>query len=389
MIILFPKENGLKRLCNSIFRGSSLCPEHICGGITPKGKLDDTEHEVLSEIQKTVLLVNKRVEDLIREIPFHEISTAYEYENSFTNWRDRSHFVRLCLEMLDKEIDDNVISIMGSMEVFYLSWLIADEAIDETERCEGKNTYYGIHGKIPAISASNVVQIVISGVIKRVSKNKKLEVDVLQKMLETFSRMLSETWYGFYKDIKITEKLEEIIKCIKENKNWCAIEERQYFDRIELVWGSHFEGAIRLALALFPEIDEGKVQLLGRIGGLWGKMLKLRDDIMDIVGDKHGLGREPLEDIIITPNTSIVVKKTLPIIRWLCHYKKKGDKLSQITNCGKVKIIADIKNKAINGCIRELELIASEIINLFSRLPDNSAKTSLLKLIELAAAVRC
>jgi len=403
-VILFPNKKEMKRLCNSIFRGGVLCPEYCCKEIEPEGELSDVEYEVLSEIQRTVVLVKKKVEDLINEIPFSEIAQKYRYENSFTNWRDRSHFIRLCLEMLDKEIDGNVLYIMGLMEIFYLSWLIADEAIDEAKKCEGKETIYNKEG-ISSICISNVIHTIVSKVLQKIIKNKKPDVDTLQKMQEIIAEIWDKTWYGFYEDEKKTEILEGINQK-GENRDWYFLErEMEYFRRIELIWGSHFEGGIRLALSLFPEIGEEKLKLFGKIGRLWGKMLKLRDDIIDIVGDKVGLGREVFEDIIASNDGSIKVKKTLPLIRLI---KEKGgqeiikklanDKkgLSEIkkkladaaTEQEELKNISLTLEKAIEYSQKRLQLIASEINGLLMRFPDTDAKISLMKLAGLVSTIR-
>ena len=398
-VILFPNKKEMKRLCNSIFRGGVLCPEYSCKEIEPEGELSDVEYEVLSEIQKTVVLVNKKVEGLINEISFSKIAQKYRYENSFTNWRDRSHFIRLCLEILDKEIDGNVLYIMGLMEIFYLSWLIADEAIDETKKCEDKKTIYNEEGKIPPICISNITHTITSKVLQEIVENKKLSVDTLQKMQEIIAEIWDKTWYGFYEDEKAIVKLEGDMKIDD------VIEEIDYFKRVELIWGSHFKGGIKLALNLFPEIDEEKFELFGKIGRLWGKMLKLRDDIIDIVGDKVGLGREPLEDIIISNDGSIKFKKTLPLIRLvkeeggqeitkklannkmgLSEIKKKL--ANTVTEQEELKNMSLTLEKAIEYSQKRLQLIVSEINEFLMKLPDSNAKISLMKFASLVSTIR-
>jgi len=280
---------------------------------------------------------------------------------------------------------------MALMEILYLSWLLADEEIDGSEECEGKKSWYtqDQHFKFSGIVASEVILTLAESVLHQVAKNKKIGLDTLQKMRGIFVRIWDETRYGFYKDINAVVDINDI------DKINCIAEEINYLNRIELIWGSHFEGGIKLALSLF-DVDEEKIELFGKIGRIWGKMLKIRVDIIDIVGDEKGLGRKPCEDIIVS-DTSIKVKMTLPIIRYICEVKRNGltvqnikGSIGEIKQDKKIFFIKD--NEAYDNAIEEVEktlqLTGSEIINLLNRLPDTGVKASLFNLISLVCRVK-
>ena len=243
-VILFPTNNEMNRFFNSRFKGGPLCtnPEWLNRKIIHEelGKLAKEEDEILTEIEHTVLLISDRVEELIKNLPFSEIIKAYNHENSFTNWRDRGHFIRLCLKMLNKEIDEDIISIMTIVELFYLSFLITDEVFDNAVGCEDKPSFWMSLGldKEEAQNCAIAVAQIFHGTVVRIIANivskRNLGVEVFQNMIGAFAKMQDETHYAFYNDVHLID-IDEFYKNKSnfDRQNLISVQITEYFNQIE------------------------------------------------------------------------------------------------------------------------------------------------------------
>ncbi len=391
-VILFPKKEDMGRFYNSEFRSTSLFPQVNAQSLQALGlnlRLTERERQVLSEIEKTIVLMDVPVKHLLNRIRFPEVRQALFYQNRYTNWRDRSHFARLALDLLDKKLDQDVLSIMALVEIVYLGWLLLDEYMDEDPDCEKREPYYKKLSNPKSITGLALsLHELAAEVIAEVSRSRALHAENMINLHKAFGQMLDETLMGFYVDLEteieghVKEKVLELL-----NEPDCDT----YRRKISLMWGSQFEAIARMVLSLYPDIEEEERVKLARLGREWGILLKMRDDIVDLFGDEEGLGRKPGSDVRLKEKSGnywvVCFKLTLPI----CSLKTKLEYANSPIdiNADKEQVHSEIlkilKDYSFDHCRDQLLGQQSRIENLLLDFPDSPAKFSLTNLLRLAS----
>ncbi len=373
------------------FPGTELCPAKLGASESPVGKMHPKVRHLLSEMIDGNRKVNQRMKELVENIDYQPAKEIIQYAVRLPNTRDRANCMRWSLQCLEKDVGPTNISLSSSIELIHLATLLADEIFDETETCgmedggeppKKVNSTWKEFYKDQAFSAAEVL---VSLAIENVTEICKSgdTFDKICPIIERLSKTIKENYLGQIMDLTL----------LRQEKASTV----EYFQMISTLEGKPLQLAIETGV-FYAGGSEQKIRTLGECGYLLGTMFKLRNDIIDIIGDKKALGKEIAEDITIRTEGGQLklilkeTKKTLPIIYLIERIPSQGT--LQLPNGASVQhggaiagvrdvadakkaIIAYLKHDAVAKCKEELKSLGARVLAMLDTLKRTQGRTQL------------
>ena len=384
LLYYFTKNNSIERFFQD-FKDSPLCKNYTGRIEQIKNKPLPVLPEYLKNSLRTVEDTLKKVRPLIlnytNKIVDPILRGGIEIAYDLPWWHDRSFVLRSIMEAFGKKFEGRILDLAISTELFYLSSIIFDEIVDNQETCmhiptfwtrlsEGKDRTIGkfraecIKEELETLSLKALVDLI---------RKHKVESTKAMNLIETWNEMKGSFYEGQSLDLELQYKENPKIK--------------EGMNMIEKIEADPTKKMIEMA-SILTNLDKNSYEKATKIGYLIGKATKLRDDIVDFVGEFKALGKMPGGDLIISLKEGKYVfdnsNKTIPVILTIEAIKKGQIEIhgTDIYSYQKEKLIKKIKkSEVIDQSKNYLSKLIAETKILANDLSGN--KTSLENIIKL------
>jgi len=239
----------------------------------------------LNKIEKYQQLINEEIESLkLGQEPADVYDPIY-YMLSIGGKRLRPLMVVLAYEMFRSDANKIIHSALA-VELFHNFTLVHDDIMDKAPLRRGKQTIHEKWNPNVAILSGDVMFVKVYQMLQSVEATK------LPHALELFNKCAIEVCEGQQLDMNF------------ERRN--NVSEGEYLEMIRL------KTAVLLGFSLnlggyLGGADEEQCRLLKELGENMGVGFQLKDDILDVYGDKDKFGKQVGGDIIANKKTLLLL----------------------------------------------------------------------------------
>lgn len=321
---------------------------------------------ILNDIELTTKLVENKINQLLAPYNNHstDLYNKLKYSVYDIGIRIRPYLFKIIYEFGGKSFN-NAIDIAAAIELIQISTLVTDDILDSSDIRNGRQSIYNKWGTNYAILVGLILKsISIKSVFNGELDNKR----ILQVIKET-ENVYDLINTGQYLDLA-NEKLNSISEC-------------DYIKMIKLTTSKFIQLPIKIAL-LLTEIPKNIGKKFDNYGINLGYAYQIRDDVIDIIGDKKFIGKPVAGDIIQK-------KKRLPLIHAISHsFDPNKQRILNILgkdtlNDNDVKEIIEIIISAgsIEYSINKVKEYCDIAVNSIVGIKNCKEKTALINLTEI------
>ncbi len=181
---------------------------------------------------------------------------------------------------------EKIVPIAAAVEVFHNFTLLHDDIMDNAPLRRGKPTVHEKCNINTAILAGDVMQIKVYEMLLDVERSKLLDV------LNAFNRCATNVCEGQQWDMEFEKQLK--------------VSEEQYLDMIRLKTAVLLGFCLELGAILAGAPPRHRTALR-EFGELIGVGFQLKDDLLDVYGDKKKFGKQHGGDIIANKKTFLLI----------------------------------------------------------------------------------
>lgn len=177
---------------------------------------------------------------------------------------------------------DDAIALGSAIEIMHAFLLIHDDIVDESELRRGKPTLHKIYervynseklGKDLALTVGDIVAFYVIRIISRLH----VDVDVLRRLIETFSNCYVKTGYGQLLDILYSSNISGDDLKGDIPQKICLLKTAYYTFVYPMLFGYILSGR---------EKDIAEEETVASIGEKIGVAFQYRDDLFGVFGDQ-------------------------------------------------------------------------------------------------------
>jgi len=174
--------------------------------------------------------------------------------------------------------------IAAAYELAHSAALIQDDVIDNSAMRRGEPSLLGKYGISGAILAANTLLFFVPKLISEFAR-KSGNATLTSKLLDLFGECYRSSSLGEYRDLEMVD--------------FPSVTEKNYEEMIRLKTGSLI-GAASASGALIGKgsDDSGIVSAAYEYGASLGVAYQVQDDVLDIYGDEHEIGKPIFNDIV-------------------------------------------------------------------------------------------
>lgn len=251
-----------------------------------------------------------------------------------------------------------VISLAAAVETLHTATLVHDDLIDGASVRRGRRTLNAAWPTAPTVLAGDYL---FARAAKFAAETENTRVVTL--FAETLMTICEGELYQLFGAYHLDQDFDS------------------YYRRIFSKTASLFALCTE-AGAILTGADEETAQALRAYGKNLGMSFQVEDDLLDIIGDEHMLGKPTGSDL----RQGIV---TLPVYYYLQHRPDQHERLARVLrapaeerNAGIAALVADIRTSpAVEKCRETARQFAQEARQALAPLPDIEEKKLLLALV--------
>lgn len=240
----------------------------------------------MNKIAEYQQLINDEIESLKLGQEPTEVYDPIYYMLSIGGKRLRPLLVVLAHEMF-KSNAIRVIHPALAVELFHNFTLVHDDIMDKAPLRRGKKTIHEKWNPNVAILSGDVMFVKVYEMLQRVDSDK------LPHALELFNKCAVEVCEGQQLDMNF------------ETRN--DVKEEEYLEMIRLKTAVLLGFSLNLG-AYLGGANDAECELLRKFGENIGVGFQLKDDLLDVYGDKEKFGKQVGGDIIANKKTWLLIK---------------------------------------------------------------------------------
>lgn len=307
---------------------------------------------VLDQIIITKELVDPVIERYIDNIQNKEIVEILRYNNVFSSWREKSLLMRLSALAIGHEFTHPQILAACAVELLGMSFCIIDDVIDETHDYLSQKTVWQKYGPKESICASEILSVLATNSLIDCCDISQVDKKDFNRIIDTFEKIKFDTYISQYMDVS--------------SEKFCNSSEEEYYKMISKFPGTLYSNALEI-IGLLTNAKHKQVQLLKEFGRLFAMANQIRDDLVEIVGEEHAIGKKIGSDILLK-------KKRLPIILFLRLNGKIAHEFHELdlTEDHLELIISEMKSgKVIEFSIQQINRLIKSALSKLDKIGKN------------------
>ncbi len=294
----------------------------------------------MNKIERYQQLINHEIESLRLGKEPVEIYDPIYYMLSIGGKRLRPLLVILGYEIFHADVKQIILPALA-VELFHNFTLVHDDIMDKAPLRRGKQTIHEKWSPNVAILSGDVMFVKVYQLLQNVDGDK------LPYALKLFNTCAVEVCEGQQLDMNFE---------ICEN-----VSEEEYIRMIRLKTAVLLGFSLNLG-AYLGGASEQECQLLKEFGENIGVGFQLKDDILDVYGDKGKFGKQVGGDIIVNKKTLLLIKARMmakgAVREELKKYlnfsgKDPKEKVEAITNIYELLEIRQMVEKKMNECFEK------------------------------------
>ena len=296
-------------------------------------------------IEKLHALITRELNELsLGDIPKQLYDPLY-YILSLGGKRIRPLLVLMGYSLY-KNDPEKIANLTLAVEVFHNFTLMHDDIMDKASLRRGKATVHQAWNTNVAILSGDVMMIKTYDLLLGLPKKQ------FKKSISMFNKCARQVCEGQQIDMNFE----------KQNR----VSEKEYLEMIRLKTGVLLGFSLKLGAYLAGASDED-LEVLDRFGMGIGVGFQLKDDLLDVYGNKKVVGKQVGGDILSNKKTFLLIKALK-----LANTKQKKELNSWLANkkidpSEKVKAVTDLYNKLKVRSLTEQE-INKQFDSVFSSL---------------------